>query len=83
MVNTCYKPVCPVFLVTPLITGVDYLPFTRLVSGLRLINTDDGCSNLIYMNSGLPFGEDTESALRVSSSTYESIEHEMNVCMVY
>ncbi|XP_064388044.1 uncharacterized protein LOC135336225 isoform X3 [Halichondria panicea] len=64
--------------VTPLVTDVNYTPFIDLaeddgVKLQRLTNTDDGCSSLIYINSGLPYGSKSETSLRVCANGAISI----------
>lgn len=56
---------------TSLVTNVDYTPFVDLdeldgVVRREVSPTDDGCSSLVYMRSGLPYGSTSETSLRVS-----------------
>ena len=50
---------------------MDYTPFTDLMEDdcgvLREVgHTDDGCSDLVYPEGGLPFGLNTMTEMRVT-----------------
>ena len=51
-----------------LVDGQDYIRFSDISSGFTglVTGTDDGCSGVIYVNNGVPYGAATHNYVYVS-----------------